>query len=236
MHNFRVRKNDFACESINLLFQRYYRPAGVFLLYNFLDLVGRTLATWFPPIPIKLALSLAILRLTLVQFLPFKLHKMQDWFHSSVPDVQPGSGQSECYWSLVAVRLCLSQHPRSLFLVIRFVSLWKYLSECLLYSKSQQLCAGFLTNTAMIAGPKQVPDSKKQVLSENNLEPGGDWWGEDSGGFHPCLLSRLRTFPWCCFQLRLGPAALIFVFTHMRDSCQSDENIFVAFYEWEKNG
>ena len=84
-------------ENFNMLFQRYYRPVGVFLLYNFLDLVGRTLATWFPPIPIKLALFWAILRLTLVQFLPFKLHKLQDWFLPSVPDVQPGSGQSECY-------------------------------------------------------------------------------------------------------------------------------------------
>ena len=123
MHNLGVRKSDFAHKNFNMLFQRYYRPVGVFLLYNFLDLVGRTLATWFPPIPIKLALFLAILRLTFVQFLPFKLYKLQDRFYPSLPDVQPGSGQSECDQSLVAVRLCLSQHPRSLFLVIWFVSL-----------------------------------------------------------------------------------------------------------------
>ena len=139
MHNFGVRKNDFARESINLLFQRYYRPVGVFLLYNFLDLVGRTLATWFPPIPIKLALFLAILRLTLVQFLPIKLHKLQDRFYSSVPDVQSGSGQSECDQSLVAVRLCLSQHPRSLFLIIRFVALWTYLSS-VFFTQSHKDC------------------------------------------------------------------------------------------------
>ena len=44
------------------LTQPYYRPVGVFLLYNFLDLVGRTLATWLPAMPIKVALLLAIAR------------------------------------------------------------------------------------------------------------------------------------------------------------------------------
>jgi len=106
----------------NSTWKRYYRPVGVFLLYNCLDLVGRTLATLFPPIPNKVALLLAIAR---IGFIPLFL-------------------------------MCnLAPENRSVTDVL-FPSDAAFLTIHALFSVS----SGFLTNTAMIAGPKQVPQNR----------------------------------------------------------------------------